>query len=975
LITKEIVDLAGKASFNASDVRYVSIVVDDPEATTGTLEITTAGLSYHFVTVISGTAYDENTLSVLNGTPDLIAGSGNTLVGEPIALMTMTQGSSSEFQYEYDLGPSNTSFTFVSITNGAFVNNVFQGEYLSFPNGKIVIAAKGASGQKVKIEVRDAKQLTATFILELQPYLQNYTLVLSGANVPAGFETQRVADITIVQDTNIGSSLPFDVVTFETRGLAYAPVPLNPDLAAIRNDLVQSGLDYFRMGAGIDPVTHFPYDNMGENADNPDKFTQPTLIGFYLQILGDVVSGALDNGMTQNQALAEISLVLENLLNVQRDYGWNGLIPWLDLDPLNASEPKVALGDNANLSQSIAVMIGALEQAGLSAAQLNPIQGQANTFLANQKSGYAAFVDPIFGIFRGDVNTATGVFSAYIDRLSNEFRGAVAFLAVYFSDVIPRSVWDNLKIVVNDSYVDRNGETIRNLAPWDGGAFQIFWPMLRNDELGFSGFRRALYNQLVAQLDYAYQNRIPGILSASLIPEHGYSGAIGIPVISEANMVLGAVDIVGDVGSTYALAAAMGVDPYAVLGWLDAIDNLGRVNGGYGFFDSARSNSEISYLYLGIDVAATILGLAGNGASDFTSYLRNRGLEAAYNELYDSMSRRLGITKANSGFPNAPEFPDRSLAVFSNIASEGAINYTTPPTTELYGVQFSYSHLQQYRGHFWKLKQGYDASANQLRINYSAENSPGYIRIELKNAAGEIVYKTTVSLQEGAKFSSLVIDLPASDLLKNVTEVDLIIDPDDPNGGADADGDFIIHAIQFQHFRSAGKSPGGRSGAVTAAPLLPDPNLTSLNATVLPSNGGTTPVVSVPEVLPNVYRLEFDVTTPASSTVQIDFDPLNNGSYADFSRLTGIVFGLSSNEANSVKFEIKDSFGNKADARVSNVDVSRSYYEFLRSTAEEQGVDMTQVDTISFTVDSESVPTGDGTGSLELEIGGLQEVT
>ena len=124
----------------------------------------------------------------------------------------------------------------------------------------------------------------------------------------------------------------------------------------------------------------FPYDNMGENADNPDKFTQPTLIGFYLQILGDVVSGALDNGMTQNQALAEISLVLGNLLNVQRDYGWNGLIPWLSLNPLNASEPKVALGDNANLSQSIAVMIGALEQAGLSAAQLNPIQSQANTF-------------------------------------------------------------------------------------------------------------------------------------------------------------------------------------------------------------------------------------------------------------------------------------------------------------------------------------------------------------------------------------------------------------------------------------------------------------------------------------------------------------------------------------------------------------------------------------------------------------------
>ncbi len=44
-LTQSMVDSVGNASFNATDVRYVSIVVDDPDATTGTLEITTGGLS------------------------------------------------------------------------------------------------------------------------------------------------------------------------------------------------------------------------------------------------------------------------------------------------------------------------------------------------------------------------------------------------------------------------------------------------------------------------------------------------------------------------------------------------------------------------------------------------------------------------------------------------------------------------------------------------------------------------------------------------------------------------------------------------------------------------------------------------------------------------------------------------------------------------------------------------------------------
>ncbi len=74
-LTQSMVDSVGNASFNATDVRYVSIVVDDPDATTGTLEITTGGLEY--VPVIAAT-----TTSALTILP----------VGSSVVEMEMEQG-------------------------------------------------------------------------------------------------------------------------------------------------------------------------------------------------------------------------------------------------------------------------------------------------------------------------------------------------------------------------------------------------------------------------------------------------------------------------------------------------------------------------------------------------------------------------------------------------------------------------------------------------------------------------------------------------------------------------------------------------------------------------------------------------------------------------------------------------------------------------------------------------------------------
>ncbi|MFA5159386.1 MAG: hypothetical protein WC484_02655, partial [Candidatus Omnitrophota bacterium] len=785
-------------------VALINLVQDQLGTTNYTVE--TKGLSY--IPIQVGTAYAYADLTSLEASsPALAAGSGNTISGQSEAGMWMTQNSADEFEYEYDLSTSATSFAFTEIALGEST--------FSLPSTSYVFAARGTEGERVKVEITDGDNDKATFVIQLTSSYQNFILTL-----PANIDSSRIQKIIFVQDRNIGSPLLNDYVKIQTRGMSYTPPIPNPDFEETRIALTQEGLDYFDIGVGVDSTTHFPYDNIGDGGVNPGKYTQPTLIGYYLQILGDVVLGKIDDGtdkaIQRDNALTELNTVMTNLLSYQSSLGWNGLLPWLNIpggDP-TASRDKdghinIGLGDNANLSQSVAVMIGALESAGLG----TEVIAKAEAFLTAQADGYAAFVDkPVAeggtGLFRGSYDITGHLidgeivhFSDYIDRLASEFRGAVAFLKVRFP-TLPSTVWDNLEIKTNSNYVARDGQNISNLAAWDGAAFQIFWPSLRNDESDFIGFRNATYNQLVTQLDYSYQNNIPGILSASLRPEGGYYGNIGIPQIAESNMVPGSTNsIIGDIGSTYALAAATQVDYNAVLGWLTAIDLMSNIDGSYGLFDSARSSNadDISRHYIGIDVASTVLGLSGNGPADFTTYLRNHELEAAYNSLYDSMSQQIGITRTATSFPSAPKFPDRTCAVFSNFSSEGTILGFSDTTTSVYGVRFQYGALSgsQEGGHYWNLDGVYNAQDNQLLIQYSTVDSPQAIRIELKNASDEVVYQTTQAVVgNNVEFASLTIDLPNDVVLSAVSEIDLMVDQAETG---DTSGDFTVHSIDFQH--------------------------------------------------------------------------------------------------------------------------------------------------------------------------------
>jgi hypothetical protein len=1041
------------SAINWTKVRNIVITLEESRLTQkiGTVEVR-FGNNY-YVPYIAGIPYTSSTPLSTFGTYNLPLGSGagNTNAGEPDAEMIMKRLSKTEFEYEYDLSPSNSCFAFAVVKKSS-------GTFDITANDKFVFAAMGSEGERVRVEMTDSGGRKASFVVLLSSVYQKFVLDLTPGNgyMPAAFDKSSVKEVTFVQDRNIGSPSLNDFVKIQMNSLYLPSDSLPVNMAEIQSTLVTKGLGYFDTTAGLDPVTHFPYDNVTRGVG--DKRTQPTLIGYYLQILGDIVRGSIvNNTMSKAQALAEIKYILSGssgtggLLGVQATYGANcgGLIPWLDLGPLGAHETKAGLGDNANLAQSMAVMVGALESAGLTGADLaaaQAITAQVDQFLNNQAAGYAALVNPVSGRFYGEVNTTTGqpITTYEIDRLASEFRGAVAFLAVRFPS-LPRTVWDNLVIVENDNYVARDGRNIANLAAWDGGAFQTFWPSLRNNERDFIGFRNALYNQLVTQLDHAYRNRIPGILSAAQDSNGAYQPNVGIPQISEHNMIY-PNNIVMDLGSTYALASAMNVDIYAVLGWLDSIDYLYGMNGTYGFFDSARSASEIAPGYIGIDVASTILGLKGQGGADFQIYLRNRSLEANYNTLYDQKSRLLAnITRTSTTSPAAPEFPDRSLAVFSHIAEEGKINNFQTAVTQPYGVRLVYTNLAGAdSGHFWKFGQVYDAKANQLILRYSAVDSPQSVRIELKDGAtpANLLYQTTVTLQQGAEFARLVIDLPDLAALANVKELDLVVDPDQ---GGDATGDFTIHAIDFQHVPS-GQSlmslsvPGAESGSSntsaavglqetvspqnltsvtnvpaagtatpaavdsqasssqpgsdtsnggTAVPSIAEPQAATTQPTLMPVSGisaeDVTPlpepvvaqlVTSSPDTTtlkllsPQVFQMSFNLKEPnAFANLVLNFDPKGNGSTADLSKLSPLVFGLDSTKARVVKITIKDAKGKRATRYVRNVDVTRNYYKFLVRELDPAEVDVAKVVEINLGVDASSVNPGDEIGDIRFEIG------
>lgn len=436
--------------------------------------------------------------------------------------------------------------------------------------------------------------------------------------------------------------------THATRHIYYAPTDvLEDEWQTLRNRLIQENLLYFQEGQGIDPVTGFPIDVVGTNVPQGVTWTQPTSIGFYLQFLGEIITKRLQvNFLTQAQALAQAQKVLSNLHQVQNQWGWKGLIPWIEMTPvLKPSHDFIGLIDNANLSHSLAALEGALMRANLDRTLAKDLFNSIDIFLQKQRPGYQSFVDPVSGLLRASYHTQTQALDGFADRFGNEIRANIPFLINFYD--LPDTVWTNL-IRSTSRYLTQQGRIVKTFSTYDGGGFQSFWPLLNSPEEDLPSIREALQNALLIHYDFMEKNNLPGFVSASSLPEGGYSGKIGIDALKETPLALDST-----VGSVYSLAAAYRLNPEFVLAQLKEIEEtFPGLKGPLGFYDSARDNVEISQNYYAIDQGSFILGLVGRGADDFRFWMQKKNLWDAYENFYFALD--LGISQAVQSLPEPP---------------------------------------------------------------------------------------------------------------------------------------------------------------------------------------------------------------------------------------------------------------------------------------------------------------------------------
>lgn len=495
------------------------------------------------------------------------------------------------------------------------------------------------------------------------------------------------------------------------------PAPLQPSVPAepltaaesiYRDQLIETQWDYFVAGKGLHAGTGLPVDNYtGLNGQQSD-YSQATLVGFWAEILASIAAGDYVVGkMSRPEAFEKLKALLDTYREVQEQVGWNGMVaffkimegqePVLDGAGVPTGEMRTVyryencfnqhgFGDALNLAVSLASVIGALESLALEpdlGSSRDAIVSRAREIMAAQEPGYAAFYDPEKKRFHGayGLNRGTGqwefVENYYIDRVFNEFRTGMVWLAAQYPQY--REALENLDIAIRP-FQTREGETIDMAPPYDGGAFQMFWPLIHVDETQFPEFEVALRNFLYAQAEFADTKGLPGLLSAGDVPRLGYQGKIGMPGAAETDDLLRT-----DTGSVYGTAGAFPLAPHYALQFLKNMEScFPGMRTGAGFVDAIQLQQVIqedpqtgdavsatvpvySDQYYGVDQASFILSLLKTSQNYFENYLERTGALSSFESLYQGLSFKLSpVVRTN---PAPPDFGENTPSLYAGASS------------------------------------------------------------------------------------------------------------------------------------------------------------------------------------------------------------------------------------------------------------------------------------------------------------------
>jgi len=776
-----------------------------------------------------------NDVTVLPSTPR-VGRTGGSYDGSDVL-----QISSEQFDFVYNGLSDPGRFAGVTVRYDDFTTPepaIETGDLSSFSELVFGVSAIGTSKVKVEFEDGDENRIiiplgsasSTTQYYVIEP--QNFTGLINFAEIRF---INFIVDTASVTDEE-------GVVRCDVKGLFYDDQALNIDQQALRLFFLNQQMLYFRpTGAGIDSVTHLPYDNINAAGTPGGQFTQLTAIGFYLQILGEVARGRVTNGpMTRQEALQEMVAVLDQVILLQGQMGWNGtgLLPaFIELNPYAPGE-FVSFGDNSNMSQSIAASIGIVEAlSGLSPAEQtlkSQITAKGEQVLIAQGPGYVQFYNPNananFGLFRLSYNLTTNQFEHHVDKLANEFRTGVSFVTTRYASLLPSNIGDMYANSLDQAtkvYEDQSGTSLTNLVPYDGGAFQMFWPFIWVNEHENVNMIAAHRNFLYTAFDYSNRYKIPGFLSASYIPENGYVGPLGIPEAAEKDFPYANVF---DVGSFYSLAGAYNLNPPLVMSWLfDILEQYPQIFTPYGIVDGLRSGTEIDAHLVAVNQASSILGLLGGQGDDLERYFQNRGELASYKQKYDNLHLEFSsLDQVPIGTPES--FPDKSLSVVNRFNDEGPIGNAIDTSTSIFGTTIAYiNENSDFSGHYWLFDQEKDIRGHQLVVIYTAVTSPGEFRIELKNAGGNILAALPVQITAENQMTRAVFNIPDDAAFSGLRSVTVVTEP---NTTQIHTANLFIHQLNFFHYPVSGVIPPDPEPDPEPEPEPePEPDTDSQNST------------------------------------------------------------------------------------------------------------------------------------------------
>ncbi len=426
----------------------------------------------------------------------------------------------------------------------------------------------------------------------------------------------------------------------------------------------------------------------------------------------------------------------------------------------------VIFGDNANLSASVAKTIGALLSPEIAnRPDVVAIRKDLESFLDDQKAGYARLYDPKIGLFYfgwdathdrlfGWLDAQGNWTTGHMDYFVNEFRGPAIFIAARYG--LPADAIRNLGFKIKP-YRKLDGRTTYALAPWDGSAFQAMGLGIVLRELEYPTWKELLTDVVAIETDFAAVHRLPGFLSESYTGDGTtYTGAVGIPEIT-----VNPKPRITDAASLYTLGVASTIAPDEVERFLaenwPVVASLLTDHGPWEGFNIKKN--EIVRFQTTAHTLSLISGILATGPENFARYADHAGIADRLAAFFPTGE------KANLLADDVPFYAwsDKEGGVKSS-RENGAVLIRAESATRI-GVAF-----------VPRSKDGVSPSGGHLILRYRCPEAIGPVTIQLKagneSASGLIPKEITVRLvATGGKDGEIHVPLPNSVGLMNLKEV------------------------------------------------------------------------------------------------------------------------------------------------------------------------------------------------------------